>query len=377
MKKWVWPLIVIFFLLGGLAAILIGQFILPPEPRPESVEAISEQWAGSGHADFEAESFIHWNEDEPPVIPERCAKCHSAYGYLDYLGEDGTEPNRGTAVDNPAVIGSVVSCFVCHNESAHVKEVAHFPSGESIEDLGQSANCAECHQGTRSRTDVENATANLPEDEINENLSFINVHYKIAAAVRYGGEVVAGYEYPGMTYVGFYPHVEDYQLCTDCHNPHTLLLNPSECAACHPAVSNYGDLRDVRTEGTPDFDGDGDTTEGIYDELSTIHDMLYRAIQTYSDEAIGQPILYGSQFPYWYIDTNGNGEADEGEINFGNQYGSWTPRLVKATYNYHLVVEDPGGFMHNARYLIQLMYDTMNDLSDAVEIDISGLIRPE
>jgi len=373
MKKFVWPLLVVFFLLGGLAVILIGQVVLPPEPRPESVVAISDEWTGSGHADANAESFVHWNEDDPPVIPENCAKCHSAYGYLDYLGEDGSQSH---SVDQAHPVGSVVSCVVCHNPSAYAKDTAYYPSGATINISEGSVNCAECHQGNSSGLAVKEATTDLPEDEVNQELSFINVHYKIGGATRYGSEVTVGYEYPDMSYVGFYPHVEDYQLCTDCHNAHSLEITPSECAACHPVVSDLGDLRSVRDEDTPDFDGDGDTTEGVHGEITTIHEKLYGAIQKYASEVAGQPILYADQFPYWFIDTNGNGKADEGEVAFPNQYASWTPRLVKATYNYHLVVEDPGGFMHNADYLIQLMVDTLNDLANAVSVDLGSLTRP-
>lgn len=374
MKKFVWPLLVIFFFLGGLAVILIGQVALPPEPKPESVEVISDKWTESGHADTEAEAFTHWDEDEPAEIPANCAKCHSAYGYIDYLGEDGSAVN---VVDAAAEIGSVVTCYVCHNPSAHEKNTALYPSGAEISGLGTNANCAECHQGTRSGTDVENAVMDLPEDEINQDLSFINVHYRVGGAVRFGSEVTVGYEYPEMNYAGFYPHVEDYQDCSQCHDPHSLSITPSECAACHPAVSGYDDLHDIRVEGTPDYDGDGDTTEGVYGELVTVHEALYAAIQQYASDVIGSPIIYGHSYPYWFNDTNGNGHADEDELNFGNQYASWTPRLLKAAYNYHLVVEDPGGFMHNARYLIQLMYDGIADLGKATSIDMAGLIRPE
>jgi hypothetical protein len=105
--------------------------------------------------------------------------------------------------------------------------------------------------------------------------------------------------------------------------------------------------------------------------------MMYAAIQSYANDVIGAPIIYAFQFPYWFNDSNGNGEVDEDEAAFPNQYASWTPRLVKATYNYHLVWEDPGGFMHNASYLIQLMYDTIENLAEVTSIDIGGLIRPE
>ncbi len=369
MKKLVWPLLIVFFLAGGLFAILIGQVVLPPEPRPESVAAISEKWSDSGHADSESESFVHWDEDEPPLIPEDCAKCHSAYGYLDFLGEDGSEPQVVNAAAN---IGSVVTCTVCHNPTANQKDSAVFPSGVEIHDLGMTANCAECHQGRTSTVSVENATNGLPEDEVNEELGFINTHYKIAAAVRYGTEVQIGYEYPDKSYAGFYEHVEDYQQCTDCHDPHSLEIEFTECSACHSEVNP----RNIRVDGT-DYDGDGDISEGIYNEITSMHEKLYSAIQVYAREVVGESILYASQYPYWFIDTNGNGEADEGEVAFPNQYGSWTPRLVKATYNYHMVGEDPGNFMHNAKYLIQVMYDTLDDLSQVTTVDLSGLIRPE
>jgi len=373
MKKFVWPLLIIFFLLGGLVTILVGKVTFPLEVRPETVQAISEKWDTAGHSDRESESFVHWDEDEPPEVPTNCAKCHSEHGYLDYLGEDGTE---AYVVDNAAPIGSVVSCLVCHNSSAHEKDLTLFPSGAEIEGLGMTANCTECHQGRTSGLNVSDAITDIPDDEINENLGFINIHYMVGGATRFGSDASAGYEYPDKTYDGFFPHVKDFQLCTDCHDPHSTSITPTECASCHPAVTDYGTLRDVREEDTPDYDGDGDVTEGINFEIATLHDLLYSAIQSYAVEVIGEPIVYTYAFPQWVIDTNANGLADGDEIDRNNSYPSWTPRLVKATYNYHLVVQSSGGFVHNPRYVIQLMFDTIEDLAGAVDIDTSNLIRP-
>ncbi len=374
MKKLVWPLLVIFFLLGGLAAILIGQVVLPPDPPGETVEEISTKWSFSGHADFESESFTHWDEDDPAEIPASCAKCHSAYGYLDYLGEDGSAAG---SVETAANIGSVVSCFVCHNPSAQEADAAMFPSGEMVEGLAQTANCATCHQGTRSGLSVDEAIMNLPEDEVNADLGFINVHYKVGGAVRFGSDVHVGYEYEGLAYAGYFAHVPDYETCTDCHDPHNLIQTPSTCAGCHPVVSGYEDLPKIRMSDTPDYDGDGDINEGVKGEIDTLHTLLYAAIQQYADEVIGEPIIYANSFPYFFYDTNGNGEVDEDEANFGNQYKSWTPRLLKAAYNYHLVLQDPGGYTHNASYLAQLMYDSLNNLAEVIPVDMSDLIRPE
>jgi hypothetical protein len=374
MKKYIWPLLLIFFILGGLVVLLIGQVILPPDPRPETVQAVSENWSASGHSDWESISFTYWDEREPPEIPANCAKCHSTYGYLDYLGEDGSE---AYVVDAAAPIGSVVSCLVCHNTTAHEKDMTLFPSGVEIDGQGMSANCAECHQGRRSNDDVAAAVMSLPEDEVNEDLDFINVHYKVGGATRFGNDAMAGYQFPGKTYDGFFPHVASFQTCTDCHDPHTLLVTPSECASCHPVVTNFSNLRDIREASTPDYDGDGNTTEGVNYEITTLHDLLHATIWTYANEVIGQPMVYTYRSPQWVIDTNGNGIADESEINRDNAYPDWTPRLVKATYNYHLVVQSSGAFVHNPRYAIQLLYDTIEDLATVVNVDMTNMIRPE
>ncbi len=373
MKKFVWPLLVIFFLLGGLAVILIGQVPLTPQPQTLSVQEISQNWFSSGHANFQSESFTHWDEDVPPVVPVNCAKCHSAYGYLDFLGQDGTAAN---VVDHPANIGSVLNCYVCHSPAAHAKETATFPSGVQVTVLNEVANCVECHQARRAGTDVTAAVDGLAEDEVSDQLSFVDVHYKVGGAVRYGADVMIGYQYPGLSYDGFYPHVPDYQQCTDCHDPHALAIDPQQCAACHPEVHEFIDVYAIRME-TPDYDGDGDRKEGVFGEVDTVHNILLLAIQQYANDVLGNPIVYSStDFPYWFVDTNGNSIADQDEISRDNAYTSWSPRLLKAAYNYHLVVKDPGGFMHNARYLIQIMYDSIADISTQISFDMKGLIRP-
>lgn len=59
-----------------------------------------------------------------------------------------------------------------------------------------------------------------------------------------------------------------------------------------------------------------------------------------------------------------------------NRYQSWTPRLLKAAYNYQVATKDPGGYVHNPRYMLQIMYDSLQDLSQQVEVDMSGMARP-
>jgi hypothetical protein len=124
---------------------------------------------------------------------------------------------------------------------------------------------------------------------------------------------------------------------------------------------------------TTDFNGNGDTTEGIGVEVASMEEALYAAIQTYAADTAGTPIVYDAQsYPYFFIDTNGNGQADEDEVDRANGYNAWTPRLLRAAYNYQWVAKDPGAFAHNGKYIIQVLYDSLDDLG----ADVSGMVRP-
>jgi hypothetical protein len=340
---------------------------------PEHIDDITAKWSESGHANEASISFTYWNENDPPEVPVNCAKCHSLYGYLDFLGADGTTLRE---VNNPARVGSVLYCNGCHNEVGHTLDSVVFPGGAEVTGMGRWANCMRCHQGRTSTQSVRQATEGLGPDEVSEDLQFINVHYGIAAATRHGSEVSVGYEYEGRDYVGFYPHVPDYDACTECHDPHSTAIDAAACQPCHANVVAFGDIFTIR-ETDVDYDGDGNVSVGILQEINTLHSALYTVIQQYAADVVGTPIVYTADFPYWAIDSNGNGQVDEGEAGPANRYNAWTPRLLRAAYNYHYVIEDPGGFTHNARYILQLIYDAIQDLGEQVDVETGRYVRPE
>lgn len=340
---------------------------------PESIESVSQKWERSTHSDANSQSFTFWDEDDPPLIPSGCAKCHSTYGYRDFLGADGTAENR---VDEKAETGTVIFCSACHNDPAHEMTSVHFPSEDMINQLGREAICMQCHQGRRSTGDVEQAIAGYPDDQVVDQLEFINVHYKVAAATLFGGEVRGGYQYPEQVYVDRFEHADTFQTCVDCHDPHSQQITLDECTPCHVAVVDFGDLRSIRISGI-DHDGDGSIEEGIAEEIEAVHQMVYAALQDYARQVIGTPLVYADQVPYFFVDSDGDGEADEEEIGFNNQYADWTPRLVRTAYNYHFVHQDPGAYVHNGRYVLQLLYDSLTDLAEAVDTPVEELIRPE
>lgn len=355
----------------------------PPAPEvPMAVAdlAIVDRWASSPHNDASAEAFVHWNEDDPAEVPTSCARCHSTGGYIDYLGDDGSEAG---SVEEAVPVGSTVECQACHNDTARTLTTVTFPSGETVSDLADEARCMVCHQGRSSTVQVNGSIeeAGLTEDpdSVSEDLGFINIHYYAAAATKYGTAAKGGYEYDGKTYDALFRHAEPFTTCIDCHRPHTQEVRVEACSECHAGVESIEDLSTIRTMASlVDYDGDGDMSEGVTGEIGTMQEMLYQAIQAYSTEVVGTGTVYDAHsYPYFFIDGNGNGEVDEGEAEFGNRYASWTPRLVKAAYNYQASLKDPGQYAHGGKYIIQLLYDSIEDLNQALSepVDLSNARR--
>ncbi|MBN2808840.1 MAG: hypothetical protein JXR80_05035 [Deltaproteobacteria bacterium] len=371
------------FILGILAlSLLFAAPALSEDSFMFNLDLIFNKWISSGHADATSESFNHWNAEGE--VSTSCARCHSSPGYLDFLGADGTKAGQ---VDKAAPIGTVVGCLTCHNEEATWLDEVTFPSGATIRGLGSEARCLVCHQGRESGASVDaaiTASGVADDDTVSRSLGFINIHYFAAAATQYGAQAHSGYEYAGQSYDLKFDHVAGYDTCIGCHDQHSLevrineTVRGSECKDCHAKVATFADLKNIRMNGSMvDYDGDGDTSEGIAGEISTLQEKLYTTVQAYASNVIGSPIIYnGLAYPYWFVDANGNGLADADET---SRYGSWTARLVKATYNYQASLKDPGAYAHNAKYVIELLYDSIADLNsalpEAVKIDISALHR--
>jgi len=91
----------------------------------------------------------------------------------------------------------------------------------------------------------------------------------------------------------------------------------------------------------------------------------------------GKPIAYTPEvYPYFFVDVNGNGTVDKDEAKFSNRYKAWTPRLIKAAYNYQFVVRDPGAYAHNPTYATELLHDSLTDLGAKVTVDLAKSVRP-
>lgn len=350
-----------------LLAFLFPSIALAQGTGPTLTE-ITEAWLASPHADRSSAAFSHWNEDGE--IPGTCAVCHSSIGLLGYLGSPMDDVG---AVSAAVPTGTVIECTACHNQAAVDLANLPFPSGVDLQ-LGRgTAICAVCHQGRASTDTVNAAVTGIGPDVVAPDLGFVNSHYAVAAATGQGGAARGGYEYPDRVYSGPFTHVPGADTCSACHSPHSLQVEFSGCAICHEGATEAGAIR----TSPVDFDGDGETSEGIADPIATLHERLAEAIALYASEVAEAPIIYAAgTYPYFFNDTDGNGAVSEGEAAYPNRYRSWTPRLLRAAYNYQFVRQDRGAYAHNPHYVLQLLHDSLADLGEAVEVDISAYTRP-
>jgi hypothetical protein len=338
----------------------------PADIKIDNDKAITD-WYRSAHADQAAEAFRHWDGDEE--IQPVCAVCHSGEGFRSFLGLDGSTPG---VHERPIQPGGVVDCGTCHNEGlARIKEVL-FPSGLLHPVEGVEAACMTCHQGRTSGQTVVAAIEGQDLDTANPKLRFINPHYATAAASWLGGYGGAGYHYEGRSYSGRFFHARPVSTCNSCHEPHTLEVAFEPCLTCHQG-DEPGAIRSSRQS----YDGSGNTGVGIRTDIANNAALLKDLILGYARDVAKAPLIYdGGRYPYFFADANGDGLVDQAE---GRPvaYAAWTPRLLRAAYNWKLVTSDKGNFAHNPDYTLELLYDSIEDIGAAQgkNVDQLGILR--
>lgn len=350
------------------------------EGETAGINEVAAKWAGSAHADASSEAFNHWNEEDPTEVPVTCAKCHSSTGFQDYIGNDGSAAG---VVDAPGKIVDPITCATCHNDAADKLTSVTLPNGTELTNLNKSAICMTCHSGMGSSDSVDDAIAKaaVSDDVVIEGQALLGDHYLAAASVQAGADGGMGYQYAGKSYVRTFKHAEPVNTCIECHDPHSLHTQAIQgsdanlCSTCHSDVQSYQDYKKISMTKV-DYDGDG-TVESTYDEIEGMRQVLIKALQGYANAKVG--VSFGFEpavYPYAFIDTNNDGTISTDEAAFQNQFKSFTPRMLKAAYNLMFVTKEPAAYVHNAEYVLQLMYDSIEDLSQFSGVTTEGLVRP-
>lgn len=328
------------------------------------MEAIT-QWMRSGHANAHSESFTHW--DDAGAIPPVCSVCHSGAGFRSLYGFDGSNPGLP---QNPVAVGGVVDCDTCHNPALGSVSEIRLPSGEPHPVTGFEAACMTCHQGRASSVSVAEAVGDTADDEVDENLGFVNPHYAVAAASLLGGAGALGYQYPGKDYEPRFIHARPVSSCVSCHDPHNLTVAEQTCLTCH----DTGNSRNIRIS-RQSYDGSGDLNKGIHADIVANRDRLFDLMQEYARDVAGVALVYDAgRHPYFFTDHNRDGIPDQAE-GAPMAYASWTPRLLKAAYNWKFVGADAGIHVHNPHYALQLLHDSAEDLSGGLGRELTGMSR--
>jgi hypothetical protein len=154
----------------------------------------------------------------------------------------------------------------------------------------------------------------------------------------------------------------------------------TECVECHGLQT----LDTITPAFRPEDDFDNDDTTKPKAEVAAFAARLYAAIQAYCAhfaDSVTPPngasycAYNGTAYPYWFKDTNKNGAVDPDETT-AMKFDS---KSLRAAFNYQYYQKEPGAWAHNNKYIVQVLYDSIQDLSDAVPdlgVDTSGLDRP-
>ncbi|WP_243372546.1 hypothetical protein [Geotalea sp. SG265] len=338
-----------------------------------------------------------------------CFKCHNG------IGSTAWQQNIQGTPAAPVIFGDVTAtCITCHDphqngtfangaqttnnvnvpvamtnySTAAVKIFGNvFLDNQPVPQNNANATiCIFCHQGRESGFTLYR-TKLAPGKPV-AGLPFLNPHYLGTAAMLWGAN---GYEYAGKSYSFNTAHQA--ANCTTCHmaNPtpdnlaggHTWERNVATCnvASCHggfgpiPAVAGTvtPDLSTYRaTFDTNNYSGDANgATQGIADAIRSLQQRLIGLLA-----AQATPIFYNDlKYPYFFADSAST-----------NSFTAWTPATYKAAFNLSFVVKGlpsgatsqanvPNGSAaaHDYKYCIQLLQDSITDLSGA---PIPGAFRP-
>ncbi|MGQ9630542.1 MAG: hypothetical protein ACUVXI_09545 [bacterium] len=286
-----------------------------------------------------------------------CQRCHTNEGFIEYVSTGKVDPEA--YVEYPSQPG----CFTCHSPhetgdlSLRTTAAVTLANGKTF-DRGEGNLCANCHQ---ARVNATEAVKAMPADKISP---YWGAHHGPQA------DMIAGtnaYEFPGKSYSSSAHSMVVEDGCVDCHmslpkgryglspdvGGHSFnikgevheveTLNASGCIACHKDIKQVAgkDIFDKMADA--DYDNDG-TVEPLQAEVGGLLEKFVNDKGTGYLQKLTPPMYKADGS--WNVAKTGERSKEE----------------VAALYNYKFVLEDRSKGVHNAKYAIQILYDSLKAL---------------
>lgn len=345
---------------AGLLIPLYGQGQSKPFAFPEAcaachgsvtkypVRGVRSQYQTSGHRNLPDASYSN---------ADGCQQCHTNEGFIEYATTGKVDLKA--LVSNPSEIG----CFTCHaphergDFSLRKVNAVKLANGV-VFDRGKANLCANCHQARV-----------MPKDEVRARPIVAapwGAHHGPQSDMLLGTNA---YEFPGKTYsksahgllaeancvtchmtqprqrYGLAPNIggHSWRIGGEVHERPTLNLAGCTSSGCHKELKQVPgkDLVDVKAGG--DYDADG-KIETVQEEVAG---LLERLINKQ-----GSGLLQKARNPLYDA---------KGEFVLNNKTEQ-PIEIVAALYNYKFVLEDGSKGVHNTKYAVQLLMDSIKAL---------------
>jgi hypothetical protein len=324
-------------------------------------QTIRLQWAQSGHA---ATNDLPWTNYDFKTM-SGCVQCHTTTGFIAYSTARVTAA-WGVATDKTK---ELLTCIGCHSDVANgiVRTVTpNQPfAGEPAytnRDVGISNICMDCHSGRNNGVSIQAQTAANADFT---NIAFIAPHYLAAGGTLHGK---SGYEFPGRTYLNYSGN--SHRKIGMTNNNSTGTDGP--CATCHISSAFNGAKHTFKAISSATGAVVAITTTVCTNchasamtpsVLETDREQFNNALAVLQAALNDKGFTYSSSYPYFAAKNWGTGQA--GANNMG------------AAFNYVLLLNEPGAYVHYSLYAKQLITDSIDAVHNngAVSGDITGALN--
>jgi hypothetical protein len=311
------------------------------------IRGIRAQFVTSGHKNIGNASYANGGG---------CQKCHTNEGFIEYA-KTGKVDAKGF-IANPSEIG----CFTCH--APHTKgdfslrkaDTVTLANGATYE-KGDGNLCANCHQARRA------ATKEVKEREISS--SHWGPHHGPQGDMLLGTNA---YEFPGKKYSNTIHARLKKANCVTCH-----MALPTERYRLTAAVGGHSFNVEGEVHEAPKVNAAGCLGSGCHKEMKQVKGGTIFAKKARADyDADGKVENVQEEVQGLYerlINKEGTGLLQtmkaplyDAKGNFIKNKVKYPVEVVAALYNYKFVQEDRSKGIHNSKYAIQLMMDSIKAL---------------